>query len=190
MIDELGESVLVRAMEFRRLHPLSCAQDIYKNLHQSFHGSEHAISERDITLQALTAEWNSLTDEDARACPFLCEPIFLSGITPPLFIIHLAPAKVAGVDPARIFHAFIDSSRNFPKFYPDPDSPLHDRFVSGWNQIGIGIKLGRIELPPDEYASLTAAAEKSGWEAMHHSDRFRQAYKPHYRLSMVPMGPH
>jgi hypothetical protein len=175
---EKNRSRIVAFVEgFVATYPESDIRDIYKVLYQAFHGPEHAVTNREKAREWLLSEWTGLDLRSVSKDAPLVEARFVEGVTPPLWAIHLLPAKRAGIDPELILEEFLRASEEFPKAYPSPDINLHQAFVEAWR---------KLDFPRDEFAAFSGEVEKQKWPAMHHSERFREAYGPHYRLVMDP----
>jgi len=172
-------------VKYLERYPLAEVQDIYKALYQAFHGPAHAVSDENISRHYFETEWESLDTRATITLP-LIEPAFIEGITPPLYLVHLLPAKALRLDKNKIFDEFVSTSVKFPARYP-PDGPeLHQLFIHAWGIVGERISSAKLPFKSEEYFIFTDSMSQMSWTPVHHSDRFRKAYDPHYRLVMNP----
>ncbi len=166
-------------------YPLSEIRDIYKLLYQSFHGAEHNISDREITEERLLTEWYDLETGERDSNSRISEPINIKNLTPILFRVHLAPARAQALDPRVILYEFLRAADEFPVVCQSANRDLDLLFRDAWHDFGNAIGTGEIKFKNQEFLDLTYIVESSGWSVMHHSDAYREAYNPHYRLSLV-----
>jgi len=183
------ETIVDYASRFLGRHPCSELQDLYKRLFQAFHGSEHAISDHQKAREWLLSEWEAVGNWKAEEVSRVMEAIHIEGVTPKLYLVHLAPARTLGIDPEIILQEFLRTAECFPKDSLLNGGSLQDDFVESWRIVGRAISAGlinRIILSACAYGELSLELEKAGWPAMHHSETFRAAYSPHYRLVLDP----
>ena len=140
-------------------YPLMQAQDVYKLIHQAACGPAHAVTHRDVAREWLENELETLSDPWPEA---LIDPISPDG---ELVRVHLAPFKASRGDPLTLLDAFIRTSQEV-----HPDDERLERYLAA-----------SLESVP-ELAGLLASLKSQGFPALHHSDAYRTAYRPAYRV--------
>jgi hypothetical protein len=163
-------------------HPVSEVRDVYKLLYQAFLGAEHAVADARKAEEWLRSEWGEVGPDDRIP---LMEPIFIPGVTPPLYRLNLAPAKAMGIPLETITEEFLRVAREFPKSYPTGNDNLRDGFLAAWECVGEAVRSGRAGLDQDEYTRFSEKMKNAGWPMAYHSPAYRDACKPHYRLVSV-----
>lgn len=162
-------------------YPESEARDVYKVLHQAYHGPGHYICGSTEVMKWFETEWGSiglsLTSDDID----LFEPVFIRDVTPELYRLNLRPAKRHGIDPDRILDEFQRTATEFPEFYPTKEIGLHQEFINVWRDVVSGMIPG---IDMDSYDELTRLVMDNDWPAIKHSETYRLKYNPHYRLVM------
>jgi hypothetical protein len=148
-------------------YPQMALADIYKLLHQAALGSAHAID-------ALAAR-SRLQQEIAalRAGPEepLVDPISPDGR---LARIHLRPFVAAGCDPDVLLEAFANTAQTYPA------SP--QKLAKFCACLGELAALGRIPFAREAVLEYVAELEESGYPTVRHSEGYREAYLPAYRV--------
>lgn len=167
-------------------YPRSELRDIYKILYQAFHGAEHYAQDRAESRNWLNMEWDSIDILNQQPKQELYESIFIEKFTPVLYRLNLAPTKRLGIDREIILDEFNRTASEFPRFFPSSDRNLHEVFVKGWKEIEPWISTGNFGFDSQAYGELTAFIESMNWPALQHSETYRLAYNPHYRLVMNP----
>ncbi|MBX3287901.1 MAG: hypothetical protein KF855_01025 [Acidobacteria bacterium] len=146
------------------------AQDAYKWLHQATRGAEHALSDIDEAFTKLEAEWNSLS------APFADEPLW-QPLRPDGLIgrLHLRPFKNSGGSVIDLQRAFLNSSVMF-------DS--NDEFLySAWIDLGNRLSASPCgNLSFTDWRVLGEHLQITGFPAMSHSQTYRAAHSPAYRI--------
>jgi hypothetical protein len=143
-------------------------EDLYKLLHQAFHGPGHAIPSRASADAYLREEWTTpggSMDEEP-----LIEAL-LAGA--PFVRVHLRPYRDRGGTAAALLEAFLRSAA----IPTDPRA-----FVTAWLDAGRMIEAGRIPLDADAYRTLDAQAAAAGYPAIHHSAAYLERARPAYRV--------
>ena len=149
-------------------YPEATLQDVYKSFYQAHFGPEHFISDTASVHQYLIYEIE-VAKTDIVPAPYY-EP---TGANGEYIRVHLRCVAEGKVSAETLFHAFIDSKRNRCNAIP---------WVTEWQKIIETID--RMDLPSladeelrktlDEYAQID--------QAVRHSEQYRQAYHPHYRI--------
>jgi hypothetical protein len=166
--DPVG-SIMLAFGEHLESHPLAAAEDLYKLLHQAVYGPGHAIPDREAAAAYLERELAGLgppLDNEPR-----CEPL---GGSPPLVRVNLRPFTAAGGDADALLDAFVATANEHP---PDPATMTTVLDLAArWLPCA-----GRGALAP-ELRALAAEMTAEGYPAIHHSDIYRDAYHPAYRV--------
>lgn len=142
-------------------YPAMQAQDAYKLIHQATCGPAHAVTNSQAAREWLERELETLHDPYPEPA---IDPISPNG---DLVRVHLAPYLAAGGSIERLLEAFITTSREFPadhnklRAYFDAALPLFP-----------GLE------------SLVESLITQGYPAVHHSEAYRAAYKPAYRVAL------
>jgi hypothetical protein len=166
--DPVG-SIMLAFGEHLESHPLAAAEDLYKLLHQAVYGPGHAIPDRAAAAAYLKSELEGLgppLDNEPR-----CEPL---GGVPPLVRVNLRPFAAAGGDAEALLDAFVATADEHP-----PDDATMTTVLdlaARWLPCA-----GRGALAP-ELRALAAEMAAEGYPAIHHSDIYREAYQPAYRV--------
>lgn len=173
----------------RTSHPEAEATDLYKLLHQGVLGPGHMIEDRESAVSFLHREISGLRSAvpESGAPDPLFEQLDPGG---EVFRVHLRPFLAAGGDPDSLAEAFIRSASAF-----DPDAG-HGRFVLLWKRLLPGMAAllqeqagfypgfsgsapGRAGLD-----TLDARLAEAGYPAVRHSEAYRRAYAPAYRVAL------
>ena len=142
------------------------ATDYAKLIYQSAFAGGHLIASRENALAWLEREIASLPENDS-------SPLTES-IGGGLSRLYLAPARAMGLRPETVIGLFIETSVSFEK-----DPVL---FQSGMKELESLCREGAIDADADEVASLCRACCEQGYPPFSHSERYRAAYAPAYRL--------
>ncbi len=144
-------------LEHYRKYPLLQAEDIFKYLFQSAFGCEHLVSDLSAALNYIKKERESL-----RSLPTLDE---LDGEYTRVHISCPAPETLAKL--------FCLSAKK------------EDGLASLKAKLEVAKELvadGSLPLDGEEFAKKLDAWREKGYPALHHSDAFREAYHPAYRV--------
>lgn len=150
-------------------YPLATLQDVYKTCYQDYFGAEHLMSDTASARQHLQRELDECRDTDMSAMP-MREP---TGFRHRFTRINLVCVVDGELTEKQLFDMFIDAASK--------DNAFGDTWTEEWQ------KIERIALQvyPDWaneplQTELQTAAE--GNQAVRHSEAFRNAYLPHYRI--------
>lgn len=144
-------------------YPQMEPQDLIKLAYQSAYGSEHMLADREAVLRYLQQELSQTPQRDEG----LFEPIGGE-----LCRLNLAAMKKSGLLPETVAGLFGCASRE--KNAADLEESLH-----------VLEKLSEEKTLPvseDTMKSYLANYREAGRPAVHHSERFRKAYHPAYRI--------
>lgn len=145
-------------------------QDAYKYLFQATMGGEHAAPERDAALARLEKEWSEMGETPAGENEW--EPLCPSG---EIGRVNLRPFRRGGGEQADLIDAFLASSREF--------RPDKYKFIAAWNELGRRLEKEKIgKLDHKAWQKFDAEMRERGYSAVSHSDEYRKAKRPAYRV--------
>ncbi len=149
--------------------PASLISDVYKLLYQSCMGPSHAILNSGDANTWLMQEWECIRPDEQ-------EKLFEDmTIFHPVYRVNLRAAKARGIRSDKILRAFISCANEFPK---NPDL-----FRSVWDDVAEAIRRGKISISnSDDVEEFNTFVKERDNPAMHHSEEYREAYGPAYRL--------
>lgn len=158
----MKDILLAHALRYPRMEP----KDAVKLLYQSEFGGGHMIQSIDSCLQYLQAEYEK-TPQNPTA-PLLEE------IGRGIFRVHLAALDASGYPPVRLGQDFIRSSA-----VPRGSMEGFRQKLSLLREL---TQAGEMPFSPTELEEYLADYEKAGFPAVSHSDTYRKAYHPAYRV--------
>jgi hypothetical protein len=150
-------------------HPLATAVDLYKFIHQGVFGPGHMVSDRSAAAAYLSRELAGLGP--AEGTEPLCEEL---GGEPPFVRVHLRPWLESGHELEQLLEAFVDSASRI-EGNPAEMARAIDSAVAWLDQ------QGRVELAAG-LRELASEHQADGFPALRHSDQYREAYHPAYRV--------
>jgi hypothetical protein len=148
-------------------YPEMEVEDLYKLLHQGVFGSEHAVPDREAAAEWLREEIASLEAEGDRAVPTL------ESVAPDAAVVrvHLRPFLRAGGDPEALLDAFVTTASR-----PSGDAATFRCAADAASGLAAA-RWGEREWP-----TFVERRLGEGLPAVHHSEAFRRAYRPAYRV--------
>lgn len=149
-------------------HPDMRPADVYKLLHQAALGPAHAITQGDAET-ALLAEIAALPPA-AQADP-LFEVISPDGR---LARVHLRPYLAAGHDPVALARAFAATAAGYEGSV--------ERLARFCGCLGDLADAGGLPFPRAEVEAFMNARRDENWPAVRHSESYRAAHAPAYRV--------
>jgi len=158
-----------------RLHPDAAADDVYKFLHQGVFGPGHAVDDRQSVARTLDQEIAGLAP--AAVEDPLCQP--LGGPTP-MARIHLRPFLAADEDPQALLDVFVASAAVAAGSAADMEAALS-------TAVATLVKDGQWGLA-GELETLGLGLAAGGYPAVSHSERYRSAFKPAYRVIVLELA--
>lgn len=150
-------------------HPDAQAEDIYKFLHQALFGPGHAVSDRTAAMDALARDIEGLGPPLPGE-----EPCRLLGGALRLIRVNLRPFVAGGGDPGKLLDAFVATAGDVHSEPRQMDETIE--VVAKWLRSD-----DRKQLAGDLERLGRKLAEK-GYPAIHHSETYREAYSPAYRV--------
>jgi hypothetical protein len=149
-------------------YPALEPRDVYKLLYQGLRGPEHLIASPADFAARLGAEYQSV-DPDETA--LLWETVRSDG---ELGRVHLGPFKARSDDLIGLTQACLTTARH-------PWGTIDDARAA-WGAFVAGCQTGRWAFPLPQVLELTRWLEEHGYPPVHHSEVYRGAYHPAYRL--------
>jgi len=169
-ISDISEDA-VRALceEMVRTYSQATLQDIYKTCYQDFFGAEHMINDTVTARAYLRYELEQCASENLRCMPFV-EP---TGFRHRFVRVNLQQVIDGHMSEDELFKAFLDAANN--------SEPMHSDWEKEWEQIeSIALQV-HPQWKNEELQMLLRHAAKNE-QAVHHSEAYRNAYHPHYRI--------
>lgn len=161
-----NEYAQTRALLTRHYHayPALQPEDIFKLLFHSTCGCEHLVSDEQAALRYIQSEYAALPP----SAPACVEP--LDGA---YSRVHLGVLQ-GGLRPQTLARLFILSAK------PEPDgkASLAQKLALAKDMV----ERGELPLDPVDFAQKADAWRAQGFPAIHHSEIFRKAYHPAYRV--------
>ena len=149
-------------------YPLMQVQDVYKMLYQGEFGVKHIIDNPEAARRYLDIELEQVNPD---AYMSLWEVI-----TPDssMIRINLRSFKANNLDPDKLWEAMVKTAE-----IVKGDSI---RFVDYWQQVMLAIEEGILWFPGQEANVYLQTMQDHGLPAVHHSEIYREAYHPSYRV--------
>lgn len=150
-------------------YPASTVQDVYKTFYQDRFGSEHMIRDTAAVRRYLSYELE-VAASDSIPNPYY-EPTGAEGRFVRVFLRGVNEGLITEEE---LLDAFLKSAK--------PTAQPEQTWAEQWAQILSSLDKTELEqLDPDSVLpELQTAAETE--RAVHHSNSYRQAYHPHYRI--------
>ena len=168
---ENQENKAIRTMcqDIHNRYPLATLQDIYKTCYQDFFGAEHLMNDTAAARQYIHYELEQCRDTDLSLMPDY-EP---TGFRHRFVRVNFSNLVEGQLTEEQLVMMFIDAAAHDNAF--GSDWPSEWRLIE---QIALGVNPEWAAASLQ--AELTEAAENN--YAVHHSEAFRNAYNPHYRI--------
>lgn len=154
--------LLTHAAQYSEMEP----RDAVKLLYQNEFGGGHLIRDEEKCLSYLESEYQGLSSSSGMP--------LLEDIGNGFFRVNLAALDAHGITPAELGHAFIRSS-----------SVHHGNMEEFLQKLQLLRELteeGKMPFSADSLDSYLAEYEKAGYPPVSHSDAYRNAYAPAYRV--------
>lgn len=158
------EKTRQRLREHYKLYPELQIQDIFKFLHQSALGCEHIVSSLEKATQYIKDEYGRGITENK---------IFVEKLDGDYSRVHLACMDYGISAEALGEMLFLSAKKEI-----DGQSKLKQKLKITEKMITENLLPFNI----DEFRSAAQKWEQEGFPAIHHSEVFREAYKPAYRV--------
>ena len=162
-----------------RRYPQWRPQDIYKLAHQAAMGSGHAVIDREQARALLVEELASLgaappgTEDEA-----LIDPISEDG---GIVRVHLRPLLAAHLPVEPLLEAFVRTSQEFPGSIEKLMEYLQEAlWLKGDDVLPFSVR---------QITGTFHDRARAGFPAVHHSEEYRNAYHPAYRVTALAFLP-
>ena len=155
-------------IEHSQRYPYWAINDLYKLIHHSTMGSEHALGDEERLRDWLRTELNSLV-------PGPDEPL-LDPISPDgkIVRIHLRPFSELNLDEEKLLQAFIHTAQII--------TPSTNQLFEYADLAKRLAEDGYLSFDADEIYGYFQELHRSGFPAVHHSHIFKDNYLPAYRV--------
>lgn len=147
------------------LHPRAALQDFYKLFFQSFFGAEHALADVESARNYFKNELLNLPKESN----YLIQDISVSF---PIYRVSLQVIENGLLSAEELFEAFLKSTKTTVK------TSTQD-WLTIWQEIEKSL-MPILSPYETDISDLRKAAEEGS--TVHHSQLYRDLYKPHYRI--------
>ena len=166
-----NEEAAIRSMceEIAQRYPQATLQDIYKTCFQDFFGAEHLLRDTAAAHQYLKAEIAATEAQDLSAMPKY-EP---TGFRHRFTRVNLSLVHSGEMSENELFARFAEAAGT------------NNAFSDKWEEEGQTIEKIALEVQPawaDSALQTELRYAASVSSPVRHSETFRQAYHPHYRI--------
>lgn len=143
-------------------------RDVYKMLYQAVFGPAHVLARPEKAFRALTEEFAHLQPPVGEP---LLEPISPSGT---VLRLNLRPYKQRGGEVTALWHSLLESARGL--------GGNKEELLLLWEQFAQCVRQGHLPFAIAEVETIGAWLAAGRVAAMHHSDAYRRANAPAYRV--------
>ena len=140
-------------------------QDVIKLCYQAVFGAEHLLFNISTAKIYFDHEFDSVEAIDGELCEMISDDVCR---------VNLAVAKAKGIDRDLIFNAFVSSAKI--------GQGENDRFIGFLEEAEEIVRSGICNFSLDEWREFLEKYKDAGMPAVHHSQRYRDAEKPSYRI--------
>ncbi|MFN0038743.1 MAG: hypothetical protein ACKVP2_04450 [Burkholderiales bacterium] len=154
-------------------YPASQLVDIYKLLHQAALGPGHAVSDSATALKRLKDEVSNMQGGPQDPLDDVISP------DGRLARIHLRPFLAAGGDIEDLHRAFVDTAAGY--------APTPGKLEKFCACLGDLAGSGNLPFEKTRVIEFFDDIARSGYPVMRHSDDYRLAYRPAYRVVAVDL---
>ena len=150
-----------------KLRPMALPRDIYKLLYQGVFGVGHIIS--DHAWEVLVEEAGRIDLDDHLGDP-LFEPVSPDGF---MVRVNLRQYINMGGDLETLFRVMKESAKVQGE---------KEVFLDYWGQFKAMVNMGKLEFSLSDIWGLDESIERDGVKPLHHTEVYREAYYPAYRV--------
>ena len=154
-------------------YPAMQLDDIYKLLHQAALGPGHAVDNPAAARKRLDQELAALSEAPTEPLQDIISPDGRLGR------VHLRSYLEAGGSPDALHDAFVETAKSYPA------SP--DKLAKFCGCLGDLAAADGIPFARDDVLAYFDKISRDGYPAIHHSEAFRIAYRPAYRVVAVDL---
>jgi len=154
-------------------YPAMQLEDIYKLLHQAALGPGHAVDNPAAARKRLDEEIAGLGEAPAELLQDVISPDGRLGR------VHLRAYLAAGGKPDALHRAFVETANSYPA--------SHEKLVKFCGCLGDLAATGGIPFKQQEVVAYFDKISRNGFPAIHHSEAFRNAYQPAYRVVAIDL---
>jgi hypothetical protein len=150
-------------------YPLMQAEDFHKLLFQATRGPVHSLRHLEKAKEYFFKEWKetSITEDNI--------PCFENiSLYSPLFRVHFGPLKKKGIQPELLWEFFFKTSETFVENCSHYETAMRE-----FLQISKNSPLSYVE---KDFGILWEKSKEDSLYVPTHSEVYRNAYQPHYRL--------
>lgn len=165
------EETAIREMcrEIHRQYPQSTLQDVYKTCYQDYFGAEHLVSDTAAARRYLHKELEECRGTDMSAMP----PEEPTGFRHRFTRVNLSKIENKETTEEQLLADFLTAAGK--------DNAFGEDWADEWNKIAaIALEVNPHWADDALTAELNEAARTR--QAVRHSEAFRRAYNPHYRI--------
>ena len=148
-------------------YPEATLQDVYKSFYQERFGPGHMIPNVDNARNYLMSEMEQASENTGA----YYEPIGSDGKYVRIYLNAVSDGKISA---QQLLDAFVKSANHV--------EPRSDKWVDQWAHILKVIKEKRLPVTMNEELKLLLKECSEQDEAVHHSETYNKAYRPHYRI--------
>ena len=142
--------------------------DVYKLIYQSVFGVAHILEKPEFAKQYLVSEIESVGGSDSEP---LMENISVSG---EIVRINLRPYKKSGRPVETLFEIMVKSAGEI--------NGTQANFLKQWEAFKKAVKNGKLKFELQELEKSDREMKAKNYPAVHHSEKYREANKPAYRV--------
>ncbi len=167
--DSEENAIRTMCMEIAEHYPQATLQDVYKTCYQDFFGAEHLLKDTAMAHNYLLSEIAACKDENLSAMPDY-EP---TGFRHRFTRVNLLLIHAGQLSESELFSRFVDAAGQ--------NNAYSDNWSAEWQQI----ETIALEMHPQWQDSALQAELRHAASvpcAVRHSEAFRNAYHPHYRI--------
>lgn len=152
-----------------RRYPKANVQDLVKAMYQSEFGCGHFVDENGPGMDYLLKELSECGNAECG-----CEPLFVEPLGDDYVRVHVDQLAANGLAPQTLFKLFVLSAKQ-----PSGDM---EHFRSRLDALETAVGNGEIPVDIAETKAFLAKYRAAGCPSTHHSEEFRAAYAPAYRV--------
>lgn len=156
-------------VQYHGRYPKARAEDYYKLIHQSVFGVGHLIEDEASARSSLERE--ILTLGPPKPAETLLEPLDPEGR---MMRVNLRPFVAQKLSQDALMAVLLETARTV-----EPDTSL---FLGRWHAFGELVDRGELDVPVEDWKEVDRFARERSYPPVHHSNDYRGAYKPAYRV--------